>query len=116
MALPDLHKFEWDLKNRPGPGSSAPPVSIRAKTLDDNYKKVTLIEGRGNPRLYEVEYTKDGTRITRILPEGANQSDLLYWDTQSKQWLIFPAIKKSNILHVLGLQNGKLEWVRTQDC
>ena len=113
MALPDLHLFENDLKNKPGKGSNAPPVSIRAKNLDENYKKVTLIESDQDPPLYTVEYTEDGTRITRLLPEGSNTGDLLYWD--GNKWAVLAATSSST-LHVLTIQNGSLAWTATEDC
>ena len=63
MAKPDLHRFEEDLKNRPPDGSNAPPRSIRAKNLDENNKKLTLLDDDGTPKLYTVKYTADGTRL-----------------------------------------------------
>lgn len=66
MAQPDLHKFERDLANRPTKGSNAPPVSIRAKDLDGNYKKVTVIRPTNNVASlpdYEPRYKKDGTEL-----------------------------------------------------
>ena len=67
MAAPDLHKFKDDLKNRPGPGSNAPPVSIRAKDLDENYKKVTAVVHTNNAAGYVPDYVpkykKDGTEL-----------------------------------------------------
>jgi len=67
MALPDLHKFERDLRNRPGPGSNAPPRSIRAKDLDENYKKVTVVRPSEIPvglqPDYEMRYKKDGSEV-----------------------------------------------------
>jgi hypothetical protein len=113
MALPDLHRFANDLKNRPGPGSNAPPRTIRAKNLDDNYKKVTLIESDQTPKLYDLRYTKDGTRITRILPNGTNKGDLLYWD--GERWVVLVA-PLSETLNVLTIQSGTLAWTATQDC
>jgi hypothetical protein len=113
MAKPDLHKFEQDLKNNPTLGSTAPPRTIRAKDLDGNNKKLTLLEGEGTPKLYEVEYTADGTRITRILPQGSKPGDLLYYD--GSEWKVFPAVTSAT-LHVLGIQNGTLQWVTTEDC
>ena len=113
MAKPDLHKFEQDLKNNPTLGSTAPPRTIRAKDLDGNNKKLTLLEGEGNPKLYEVEYTPDGTRITRILPEGTNRGDLLYW-TGSK-WDVLAA-PQSGTMRVLTLTSGTLAWTDTEDC
>lgn len=73
MARPDLHLFERDLASKPSLGSSAPPRTIRARDLDENNKKLTVIQGKGNPPSYTVEYTSDGTRleISPGLPEGA---------------------------------------------
>jgi hypothetical protein len=92
MALPDLHKFERDLKNRPGPGSNAPPVSIRAKDLDENYKKVTLIESNEDPPPYTVEYTKEGTRLKDIrgLPPDAiaKQFDVCENGQPKRYWFV----------------------------
>jgi hypothetical protein len=113
MALPDLHRFANDLKNRPGPGSNTPPRTIRAKNLDDNYKKVSLIESDQTPKLYDLRYTKDGTRITRILPNGTNKGDLLYWD--GERWVVLVA-PLSETLNVLTIQSGTLAWTATQDC
>lgn len=64
MALPDLHLFVEDLKKKPGRGDYGPPRTIRAADLDENYKKVTLLESNEQPKAYTVEYTKEGTRIT----------------------------------------------------
>ena len=113
MALPDLHLFENDLKNRPGKGSNAPPVSIRAKNLDENYKRVTLIASDQDPPPYTVEYTEDGTRIANILPEGSNTGDLLYWS--GDRWEIFAA-PSSSAMQVLTITNGVLAWTETEDC
>lgn len=111
--MPDLHKFERDLTNIPPPGSNAPPRTIRAKNLDDNYRKITLLPGEGSPPLYDVRYTKDGTRITRLLPSGSNQGDLLYYNGTT--WVVLPAVQSST-LHILGIKDGALQWVETQDC
>lgn len=113
MAKIDLHKFRDDLRKKPPKGSNQPPVGIRAQDLDENFNEVTLINGAGNPPLYEVEYTKDGTRIKRILPDGFNIGDLLYWD--SEKWVILEATQSST-LHILGIQDGNLNWIATQDC
>jgi hypothetical protein len=113
MASPDLHKFERDLLNRPGPGSNAPPVSIRAKNLDENYKKVTLIASDQDPPLYRVRYTPDGTRLTSLLPDGARSGDLLYWN--GERWLVLPAVVSAT-LHVLTIQGGTLAWTATEEC
>lgn len=113
MAAPDLHKFKDDLKNKPGPGSNAPPRTIRANDLDKNFKKVTVAESDEDPKLYELKYTEDGTILTRILPNGKNTGDILYWN--GKKWVVLNAVE-SNVLHVLGIQNSALLWVQTQDC
>ena len=46
---PDLHLFEEDLKNNTLVGSNAPPRTIRAKDLDDNNRKLTILKGEGDP-------------------------------------------------------------------
>jgi hypothetical protein len=65
-----LHSFKEDLLKRPLPGFMAgtpsPPRVILAKDLDGNNEALTLIEGDGDPPLYRVEYTKEGTKITDI--------------------------------------------------
>jgi hypothetical protein len=93
MARPELHEFERLAKNKPAKGSNDYPVSIKAKHLDENWKMTTLLEGEGDPKLYEVEYTEDGTRITRILPESPSSGT-----------------------HVLGVVDGVVKWLPTQDC
>jgi hypothetical protein len=92
MALPDLHKFERLVKNKPAKGSNDYPVSIKAKDLDDNWKMTTLLESDDTPKTYTVEYTKDGTRIKNIrgLPEGASakQFDVCENGTPKQYWLL----------------------------
>lgn len=113
MARPSLHNFKGDLANKPGDGSDAPPRTIRASNLDDNFRKVTLLDGEGDPPLYEITYTKDGTRITRFLPDGSKPGDLLYWN--GKRWVVLTA-PASDDLRVLTIQNGALAWTQTEDC
>ena len=113
MSDIDLHIFKEDLAKVAPKGRNVPPVSIRAKDLDGNYQKVSLLKGEGDPPLYEVEYTEEGTRITRVLPDGANPGDLLYYD--GSEWNVFPAVTSAD-LHVLGIQNGTLQWVPTEAC
>lgn len=93
MARPELHEFERLVKNKPAKGSNDYPVAIKAGHLDENWKMVTLLESDQEPKLYEVEYTKDGTRITRILPEPPSSGT-----------------------HVLGVINGTVQWIATEDC
>lgn len=73
MERIDLHKFEQDLKNKPGLGSMDAPRTIKAKKLDDNNKKLTLLKGEGTPPAYRVKYTPEGTILTDIqsLPKDA---------------------------------------------
>ena len=131
---PDLHLFERDLKNKPIAGSNAPPRTIRAKDLDDNNRKLTLLKGVGDPPLYEVEYTTDGTRITRVLPDGSVVGDLLSWDGTAWKPVVSPTgttaqflywngsswqllqSPSSSSLQVLTIQNGSLAWTATTDC
>jgi len=94
MALPELHEFERLKKNKPAPGVADYPLVIKAIHLDENFKMTTLLESNANPKLYDLEYTKDGTRITRILPEPPSGSGL----------------------YVLGVEGGTVKWVSTQDC
>jgi len=66
MAKPDLHSFIKDLRSRPVAGSNAPPVSIRAKDLDDNFKKVTIIPSEAFPPEYQVAYREDGVILSDL--------------------------------------------------
>jgi hypothetical protein len=113
MEAPDLHLFKDDLLRKPEKGSSAPPVSIRAKDLDGNAKKLTLLKGDGDPPLYEVRYTKDGTKITRIFPNGNQPGNLLFWN--GTRWVPFAA-PTDDTLRVLTIQSGTLTWLATEDC
>jgi hypothetical protein len=121
MAQAELHKFREDLKKTPGPGSDAPPRTLSASDLDGNFKKVMLIESDdGDPPPYEVEYTDDGTRLKNLkhLPDGATEGDLAYWNPNAGaagKWVVLAA-KQSRDLHVLGIIDGKLQWVSTEDC
>jgi hypothetical protein len=92
MALIDLHLFERDLANKPGKGSSAPPRTIRAKDLDNNNKKLTVLQGEGTPPSYTVKYTPDGI-ILNVLPTPPASGT-----------------------HVLGAVNGAVQWLATEDC
>jgi hypothetical protein len=92
MARIDLHLFERDLANKPGKGSSAPPRTIRAKDLDNNNKKLTLLQGEGSPPSYTVEYTPDGIRIRDIkgLPADAMAKQFAVCEngTAKEYWLL----------------------------
>jgi hypothetical protein len=141
MSQIDLHKFRSDLGKKPPLGVNGPPIGIRAKDLDDNFNKVTLISGQGSPPLYRVRYTKDGIIITdlNVPPDGSNLGDLLYWNPQAGEggawvvlntsgadrgtllvwggntWQILNAPQGGD-LHVLSVQNGYVSWAPTQDC
>lgn len=93
MARIDLHLFERDLLNKPSNGSNAPPRTIRARDLDTNNKKLTLLQGEGDPPSYTVKYTQDGTIITGLLPTPPASG-----------------------LYVLTASNGTLAWTATEDC
>ena len=93
MATIDLHLFERDLANKPGKGSSAPPRTIRAKDLDENNKKLTLLQGEGSPPSYTVKYTSDGVILN-----------------------VLPAFPTSSGLHVLTVSGGTLSWTATESC
>jgi hypothetical protein len=95
MARPDLHLFERDLLNKPSNGSNAPPRTIRARDLDTNNKKLTLLQGEGNPPSYTVKYTQDGTIITGLTPIPDPPASGFY---------------------VLTASGGALGWTATQDC
>jgi hypothetical protein len=112
----DVWLFEELVKNRPAKGSNDYPVAIKASHLDHNWKKTTLKAPKNVAKaeaLYEVTYDEDGTRITRILPNGTAVGDLLYWD--GTKWTPLAAVS-SDTLHILGIKNNELQWVETQDC
>lgn len=104
------------------PTGNDPPVSIKAKDLDKNYKLTTVIEepdATDDDKTYRVEYQENGTvlRLERI-PRGTTKGDLLYWDPSQGddgQWVVLPAAE-GNGLRVLTLQNGVLAWTETEDC
>jgi len=93
MSKIDLHKFRSDLLKKPPVGVNAPPIGIRAKDLDENFRKVTLIDGPGNPPQYRVKHTKGGTILTDLLPA-----------------------RPASGLYVLTSSDGTLAWTATEDC
>jgi hypothetical protein len=104
------------VKNKPAKGSNDYPIALKAIHLDENWKRTTLRPPKDsdtNAGLYEVAYDEDGTRITRILPDGTNVGDLLYWD--GTKWTSLAAVSSST-LHILGIKDNVLQWVETQDC
>jgi hypothetical protein len=103
-------------KNKPAEGSNDHPIAIKGAYLDENWKRTTLrapSEVNDADKLYEVEYKDDGTYLKRILPDGENSGDLLYWN--GEKWVVLAATDSST-LHILGIQDGELRWVETQDC
>jgi hypothetical protein len=80
---------------------------------------VRLIESdQVDPKPYEVEYTQDGTRLANIkaVPSGEHDGDLLYWKASDQKWKVFPAVRDKDKLHVLGILDGRLGWIKTEDC
>jgi hypothetical protein len=124
MAKADLHEFKEDLKNKPGPGSDAPPRTVRASDLDGNFKKVMLIESNDvDPVPYEVEYTEDGTILKNLkqLPDGENLGDLAYYDPDAGNngagaWRVLRAPEQDSKIYALTIENGALKWLETEDC
>jgi hypothetical protein len=110
--------FSELVNNKPAKGSNDYPIAIKAVHLDDNWKRTTLKQPKDvDPAdaLYEVAYEDDGTYITRILPKGTLDGDLLYWHKDTEKWLVLPAVV-DDTLHILGIKDGVLQWVETQDC
>jgi hypothetical protein len=124
MAKADLHEFKDDLKNKPGPGSNAPPRTIRARDLDENFKKVMLIESDDvDPVPYELEYNDDGTMLKNLkqLPDGENLGDLAYYDPDAGNngagaWRVVRAPEQDSKIYALTIENGALKWLETEDC
>jgi hypothetical protein len=115
-ATNGLLLFEVLKQKKPAPGSNDYPVAIKAADLDENFLRSTLAPPNAesvDPNLYEVQYDEDGTRITRIFQNGTNVGDLLYWD--GEKWTPLPAVV-DDTLHILGIKDGVLQWVETQDC
>lgn len=73
MARPQLHEFERLKQNKPAPGSNDYPIAIKAIHLDENYRRVTVIESGEEPPPYTVEYSEYGTILRNIsgLPPDA---------------------------------------------
>jgi hypothetical protein len=117
-ATNGLLLFEVLKQKKPAPGSNDYPVAIKAADLDENFLRSTLAPPNAesaDPELYEVQYDADGTRITRIFQNGSRNGDLLYWDADAAKWQVFPAVE-DDTLHILGIKDGVLQWVETQDC
>ena len=108
--------FEQLVQNTPAKGSNDYPVAIKAGHLDENWKRTTLRAPKDTDPasgLYEVEYKDDGTYITRILPDGSNSGDLLYWN--GERWVVLAA-PDSSTMHALTITSGTLAWTQTEDC
>jgi len=61
-----LHFFADDLRNKTKGNTNAPPRSIRAADLDDNFKCVSIVSTGDIP--YGVNYSKDGTSLSIFPP------------------------------------------------
>jgi hypothetical protein len=112
----DVWLFAQLVQNRPAKGSNDYPVAIKASHLDHNWKKTTLKPPKNVEKaeaLYEVAYDEDGTRITRILPNGKNTGDLLYWN--ENKWVVF-ARPEAATMHALTITSGVLAWTPTEAC
>lgn len=126
----ELKKFEDYLGENPPKGSTAPPRTVPARTLDKNFKKVTVIKDPAadafNDRQYVCEYKEDGTILKfKPFPVGQLAGDIVYWDPEAKTslgsrkfngaWRVLSAVE-SEELHVLGIRGGRLQWVETEGC
>jgi len=117
----ELLVFFQEYLNRRATGKE-PPITIKAKDLDKNYKLATVINNPDESeedRSYTVEYREEGTVLNIItLPDGATKGDLLYWDPEQDDggaWAVLSA-PSSTTLRVLTIQNGALAWTETEDC
>jgi hypothetical protein len=95
MRKPDLHLFKDDLRKKPPDGSNAPPRSIKAQDLDENFVKTSVIAPLEDPPRYTVEYTREGTRL---------------------KITVLPEVPTASGLHVLTVSGGELAWTATEDC
>jgi hypothetical protein len=117
----ELKKFEDYLKNNPPNGSTAPPRTVPAKTLDKNFKKVTLIRDpepdQDNDRSYTLDYKDEGTVLKlKRFPRGKNKSDLCYWNPEAGEknggaWVVLSAVESEDV-HVLTLKNKELAFTK----
>jgi hypothetical protein len=128
MSDIDLHIFKEDLAAVPPKGSSAPPVSIRARDLDGNFAKVTVLPSEVDPPEYEVEYKEDGVLLSKFLPEGEALGNVLYWDGNKwettatpegngellywdgEQWVALPPSAGDEKPHYLQYDGADLFW------
>ena len=51
--------------------------------------------------------------MTRLLPDGNNTGDLLYWN--GTRWAVLDA-PSSDTMHVLTITSGALAWTETEAC
>jgi hypothetical protein len=86
----NLHVFSEDV------GSS----SIRAKGLDDNFRRVRPLQRDGTARQYAINETPDGWSIEIFLQELIQQQ---LPPPTSGTW-------------VLGAVNGSVQWIATSEC
>ena len=110
-----------DYLNRRATGNE-PPVSIKAKDLDENFAFTTVIENpdeTDDNKSYRVKYEESGTvLVLPVLPRGTNKGDLLYWNPdlgEAGAWAILPS-PAGTAMRVLTISNRALAWTQTQDC
>ncbi len=75
-----------------GKNPSAPPFRIPAAVLDDNFSRLRPLQQDGDSKQYAVTETPQGWSLT-----------------------IFPPYPDSG-LHVLGIKDGKIQWIPTTGC
>jgi hypothetical protein len=90
-----------DYLNRRATGND-PPVSIKAKDLDENFAFTTVIENpdeTDDNKSYRVKYEESGTVLEiTALPKGERKGDILYWNPEGNgKWVVLPAPEGSTI-------------------
>jgi hypothetical protein len=104
------------------PTGSDSPVTVKARDLDKNFSRTTVIENPDEAegeKSYTVRYEKEGTVLEiAALPKGTNKGDLLYWNPESGdegEWVVLSAPSGTSLI-VLGFTGGTVAWVDTEDC
>jgi len=111
----------------------APAVTISAKDLDENFRRLRPLQADGEPRHYYLSETPDGWsfRVLPNFPSGvgpfflAFANGALYWTGSGVDepsggeiggggGLVPPPPTTGT--HVLGSQNGIVQWLPTEAC
>lgn len=112
----------------------APALTINAKDLDDNFRRLRPRPTDGNPRHYILDETPDGWSI-RVLPNFPNGTGpfflglingQLFWsgsgvddtnpdDEEPIAPVTAPPPPESGT-YVLGSVNGTIQWLATEAC